>query len=328
MKLINAAKYIAIGVSAFAVLEFVATKAINRGYDIPFKHPFYEDVWIVQKDALSVREWIDLERQHHINLALTWIFLTSGGSTVLPNDFNTASNQINGIGSGAGGAAGTGGGPGFGGGGGNGGGGGAFAQIVNYSGHSAGQTVNITVGAGDSVWDNSSVLVAQRAMGSTGGSAAASTGTTKFSGGNGGSGSFGGAGGGGAAGPHGAGNSGGNGTAGLFNNAGAGGAGDANNTAANSNGTQFGPNASSQFVGPGGGGDGGLGNSGCGNGANGSNAGFYGAGGGGGGGGGATCIMGSSTTNGGSGGNATQGLLAFSYTPATAHARSFGFILG
>lgn len=313
MKIRSGIKYIAFTAVAYAVFDLILSSSIHRGLDLPQKHPFQRNTWIVDKRVLSDHEWLDLQQKSLI-AATTWVFITSGTSFVLPSDFNTSANQIDAIGAGVGGAGGTGGGPGTQGNGGNGGGAGAFAQIVNYSGHGPGQTVSIQVGTGDTIWDSSSVLLAKAGSGSSGGTAASSVGSTKFNGGGGGNGEFGGGGGGGAGGPHGAGNSGTNGSFALFGNNGTGGTGDAGNTAADANGAQFGPNASSQFVGSGGGGDGGLGQS-SGNGNAGSNAGFYGAGGGGGGGGAATCSMGFCTTNGGAGGNGTQGLIAISYTP-------------
>src|SRR5260370_25310236 len=69
--------------------------------------------------------------------------------------------------------------------GGDGGGGGALGKIVNYSGHSAGQVVNVNF-SGDVWFDSPSVVLAKSASGSTGGAAVSSVGTTKFSGGNGG----------------------------------------------------------------------------------------------------------------------------------------------
>lgn len=344
MKLHNGRRYVAFlaGAALFwPVLDAVLTASTHRGFDPPFPHPFEHGVWVVDRDVMSERGWSDLSKKFPDTIfALTWIFLTSGTSHTLESDFNTLSNQINAIGSGTGGFSGapaTGGCNFVNGDGGAGGAGGAFSQIVNYAGHTAGQSVNIQVGTSDTSFDSTAVLFAKAASGSTGGQAASGVGTTKFSGGNGGSGgshllggSGGGGGGGGAAGPHGAGNNGANGgnaTSVAPGGGGAGATGDAGNTAAGANGSQFGPNASSQFDGSGGGGAGGAGvPSGPNNGNPGSSGGFFGGGGGGGGGGATNCaILGS----GGAGGGGTQGLIAYSYTPvAGSGARSFGFIIG
>ncbi len=310
MRIHHNVRYVCFCASAAALL-WLAMAGI-----IPIKHPFRPNEYLIDTSAHSPRTLRNFFRREDVILALTWAFATAGPSLVLPADFNTASNQINGIGSGTGGvgAVGINGG--------NGGAGGAFAQRINYNGHSAGQTVNCTVGAGDTIFDTSLILLAKAASGSTGGAAGSSVGTTTFSGGNGGTivtcpclFSTG-AGGGGAGGPHGNGNNGANSNLGAPPVAGAsGGSADAGNTAANANGTQFDSNH-----GGGGGGDGG-GVDASSHGLNGNNAGSYGGGGGGGGGG--ICIR-------GNGGNGFQGLIAIGYTPAAGGggARSYGFIIG
>src|SRR5215813_10564269 len=108
-KIHNAAKYIAFTAISFAVFDIILSRAIHGGYDIqhhPLKHLRDRGVWVVEKEVMSPEEWRRLEFEHKIFLSLTWIFLTSGTTHVLESDFNTASNQINGIGSGKAGGAG------------------------------------------------------------------------------------------------------------------------------------------------------------------------------------------------------------------------------
>jgi hypothetical protein len=331
---------------AWPVVDALLTLSIHRGFDPPRPHPFERGVWIIERDLMSAREWHDFSRKYPIFLALTWLFVTSGATTTLPTDFNIFSNQFNAIGAGVPGSGGTTGvacvanGPG-----GNGGGAGAFASIANYSAHGAGAVVNIQVGAGDTFFDSISVLLAKAGSGTTGGQASASVGSIKFNGGGGGAGGSGcaqvgsGGGGGGAGGPNGQGSTGGNGTIFVFSAAtgGAGGNADGNtvgggaggtssfpNGAVGSNGTEFGPNATSQFAGCGGGGGGGASAAGAASPGGGGNSGAYGGGGGGGGGSGA-----SNPVPGGSGGNSFQGFIGYSYTPTViSGVRNFGFILG
>ncbi len=323
----NQVRYFAFSASAAALLWLA-----HAGF-FPTPHPFHKDQYLVESDPTSVREQKTLRaffRRDDVILALTWFFATSGPSLVLPSDFNTLSNQVNAIGAGAGGLGGD-----ASGNGGIAGGAGAFAQIVNYHAHSAGQTVACQVGADVTIFDSVAVLLADDANGQFGGLASVCVGTLKFSGGNGGSGGGpngtptiggfadqvggGGGGGGGAGGPNGAGNNGANGDTASTNAPGAGGAGataDAGHTPGDSDGTQFDPTH-----GAGGGGDGGLGGVIGGNGAAGRNGGRYGGGGGGGGGAG-------QGASGGNGGNAFQGLIGIGYTVAgSATARSYGFIL-
>src|SRR6202030_2647546 len=208
MRIDHNTRYVGFCASAAALL-WLAMAGI-----IPVKHPFRPNEYLIDTSAHPPRTLRNFFRREDVILALTWAFATAGPTLVLPADFNTASNQINAIGTGTGGGPGNGGVVacciGSGGAGGNAGAGGAFAQIINYSGHTAGQTVNCTVGSGDTVFDSGAVLRASQAIGSTGGTASSSVGTTKFSGGNGGSlgaggPNFGGGGGGGggAGGPHG-----------------------------------------------------------------------------------------------------------------------------
>jgi hypothetical protein len=217
-------RYISLVIGSFAALEILLNAAVRRGHELPSRNPVDDRAWVVRVETLNRHEWRDFLRRPDVILAVysTYIFLTAGPSTVLPGNFNVLDNQVGGIGAGAGGGSG---GPDFFG---DGGGGGAFASVLNYSAHGPGQTVAIQVGASDTIFDTTSVLLAKAGSGATGGSAAASVGTTKFSGGNGGNkgslggSSNGGGGGGGSGGPNGGGN---NGSNAVFPNGGAGGSG-------------------------------------------------------------------------------------------------------
>ncbi len=155
--------------------------------------------------------------------AAAQVFVTSGTTWTVPSDWNSGSNTIEAIGGGGGGsnlnAA---------------GGGGAYAKITNFSA-TPGAVITVTIGQGgagaandpvnfldgangtDTVFNNTSTLVAKGGQGGTGstqiagagGSAANSVGTTRFSGGNGGGTGTTIGGGGGAAGPNGPGGNGG-----------------------------------------------------------------------------------------------------------------------
>lgn len=256
--------------------------------------------------------------------ATTTIFLTTGTSWTVPNDWNNSANKIEVIGGGGGGGGGK---AGNGAGSGSGGGGGAYARITNLT-LTGGGSVTIQVGAAGtggaagangtaatSTWFNGANCTAAStcavgggaglttsATGGAGGAAASSVGTTKFSGGSGGAGSTAvgtsGGGGGGAAGLNGTGLSAANGpSAGGSGDAGSGGAGGAagNPAVVGGNGTEY--NASN---GSGGGGGGGNASATT---ATGGAGGTFGAAGGGGGGKAA-------------GGNGSAGLIVISYTPA------------
>lgn len=166
----------------------------------------------------------------------TVIFLTSGTSTTIPADWNSANNSVECIGGGGSGKAGD---PCSGGGGG--GGGGGYSKILNetYT-QSASRTIAIGGVAGDTSMkkdDNSTTAclakggaTATSTTGGIGGAAASGTGATKTSGGAGGNGFTVGGGGGGAGGPSADGVAGANGTGtgnGGAGNGGAGGAGGA-----------------------------------------------------------------------------------------------------
>ena len=309
MRLRSCVQYVAFVALTFAAVDTVLSAAIHRGYDLPRSHPLFKNTWIVEREVLRDSDWLDLQSRNLIVATTVWMFATSGSSITLPRDFNPSNNSVYAVGSGAGGQTGS-----FApcpmafcvGQGGFGGGGGAFSQINNFNG-TPNTGVSIQVGSGDTWFNSTSTLLAKAASGQTGGSASSGVGTLKYSGGSGGNGlssSGSGGGGGGAGGPHGAGNGG---NAGNVNGSGGtGGTGDAGNTATQTNGTQFGPNVSSQFTGPGGGGTGGL----C-QGVNvtaGNNAGFYGGGGGGGAGG-----LPAGCSPPGAGGSGTQGLIALTY---------------
>lgn len=225
------------------------------------------------------------------------IFLTTTGTGItwnVPSDWNSASNTVEAIGAGANGIVR------------NGGGGGAYAKTTNVS-LTPGGTTTYNIGAGDSFVDtqfkNGATLVAAAAFDQNGGTAAASTGTTKFNGGTGGTASStAGAGGGGAGGLNGAGANGtncsstSNGSNGGSGDAGSGGAGGSGgvgsgNGSAGASGMEY---DSSHGSGGGGGGGGGS------DPGNGGAAGNYGAGGGG--------------AGKGTAGSGAQGLIIITYT--------------
>ncbi len=163
-----------------AVLALFASNGI-----FPERHPIYKDQYIVERHMLREGDWKVLAHRNDFVLCLVWAFATSGTSTILPSNFTTT-NEIDAIGAGAAGFSGANFPSGCCGGsislGGNGGGGGAYAQILNYSGHTAGQAVSIQVGTSDSWFASSATLLAKAASGQTGGQASACVGTTKISG--------------------------------------------------------------------------------------------------------------------------------------------------
>ncbi len=239
-------------------------------------------------------------------VATTEIFLTSGTSWTVPDDWNSASNTIEVIGGGGSGMT-----SGSGGAGSSGGGGGAYSKITNAE-LIPGSTVTYSVGAGGSgnqvsggdTWlcetttsctaiTGGSVIVGAKAGTGgdpgLGGAAASGVGDTKYSGGNGGaaaSNSSGG--GGGAAGKNGNGANGGD---GVTLQAGAGGGGGNGGTAGSSDSGSDGGAGGNNYLGTGGG-AGGIG----------ANDGAPGTDGGGGGGGGAFGGSADNVTDGGNGG--------------------------
>jgi len=62
--------------------------------------------YLVEDRQISQRTWTELIRREDVIFCLIWFFVTAGPTTTLPSDFNTASNQINVIGNGAGGGGG------------------------------------------------------------------------------------------------------------------------------------------------------------------------------------------------------------------------------
>lgn len=246
--------------------------------------------------------------------AATVVFIISGTSWTVPTDWNSASNTIEVIGGGAGGATGALAAGKFKGGGG--GGGGAYAKISNLS-LTGGNNVTIQVGSGGAsdtngtaTWFNGATCAGasvcgdfgltgvSQGAGGAGGSTANSVGTTKFAGGSGGAASSAnntnGGGGGGGAGLNGAGNIGADQptSTGGSGDAGFGGAGGAAGNNPGGNGTEW-----DATHGSGGGGGGG-------NAKNiiGGAGGSYGSGGGG----------GAGNVAGGAG---TQGVIVVTYTP-------------
>lgn len=227
------------------------------------------------------------------------IFITSGTSYQLPNDFNPGNNTVECYGGGAGGNSNRA----------DGGGGGSYAKVTNIQ-IGAGETASIQIGSAGSTdtWFNATSLAnavskgvtlacgAQGASGRTGGLASASCGTVKYNGGDGGSSStdapwpYSGGGGGGCAGPNGAGGAGGN--ADLVYNTVGGGGGGANSGGAGGNGDGYNTIGGIGGTKRGGGGSGASGYSGNINGGNGS---------GGGGGGGGAAGEGGYAGNGGAG---------------------------
>lgn len=269
------------------------------------------------------------------------VFLTSGSTWTVPNDWNDNDNTIEVIGGGGGGANGTAGSGGSGGAGGAGGGGGGYSSATNLD-LTPGNSVDISVGSSGSVGNaggdtffngttcgGSTVCAtgggaASGSTGGSGGTASVGTGVSGGTGGGGGSASNGGGGGGGGAGaggPNAAGNNGTAGSGGSGNSGGAGGGG------GQGDGTSGGSGGSGGTAPAGNGGNGGNGTEwdathGSGGGAGGGggqdrnassvgNAGTAGQYGGGGGGGG----RGGSGSGAGSAG--VQGLIVITYTEST-----------
>jgi uncharacterized membrane protein YgcG len=88
------------------------------------EHLGQENEYLIHDQEISHTMWEELVSRKDVVFCLIWFFVTAGPTTTLPADFNTASNQINVIGNGAGGGGGQPGAPGaVGGGGGSCGGG-------------------------------------------------------------------------------------------------------------------------------------------------------------------------------------------------------------
>lgn len=273
--------------ASLGALFFIAACAEAKGYERPQPNPVNGvPGWIVQKEALTKHEWDLVRFRTDVILCLTWFFATSGATLTLPSDFVTSANTVYCIGAGSSANSA------------NGGGGGACSYSANYSGHTAGQSVNIQVGSGDTWFDTSTTIKAKVGGLPTGGAAASGNGGTRVNGGNGVAGSRGGGGGAGgiSAGNNGSGQNGGQGDGSI---GGAGGVGGGCATPG-SDGTEF---QVSPARGAGGGGAGGpL----CGT-SFGGNGGLY----GGGAGGYLACACP------GGGGIGAQGLIAISYTPVS-----------
>jgi hypothetical protein len=99
----NGGKYASLILGASA-LVWLAQHGVT-----PLPNPLRPDEYLIDERQISQRTWTDLIQRKDVIFCLVWFFVTSGTTTTLPSDFNTASNQINVIGNGAGG---TGGGPG------------------------------------------------------------------------------------------------------------------------------------------------------------------------------------------------------------------------
>jgi hypothetical protein len=76
---------------------------------VPLQNPLHPDEYLVEDRALERPAWETLLSRKDVVFCLVWFFVTAGPTTTLPADFNTASNQVNVIGNGAGGGAGGGG---------------------------------------------------------------------------------------------------------------------------------------------------------------------------------------------------------------------------
>lgn len=280
-RLVGKGAWLAVGASLYA-LSVVWT---------PHEGGIRQDVLVVKNDAQGHRP---------LNFYMaTLVFVTSGSSWVVPGDCSLA-DYVDCIGAGADGTISA-----FGG---DGGGGGAFARGTSIA-LTPGGSVSIQVGAAlDTCFGGTSLgactVGAQKATGTTAGTASASVGSLKYNGGAGvAGGGFVPGSGGGAGGLNGAGvaavTDGGAGDAGF---GGAGGSGSGAGTAGG-NGTEYDASHGS-------GGGGGRSST-----ANGNAGGAYGGGGGG--------------ANSGTVGAGSQGLIVVSYTPSSSSAaRSFGFIIG
>jgi len=66
-----------------------------------------ENEYLIHNKEISRTIWDQLVSRKDVVFCLIWFFVTAGPTTTLPSDFNTASNQINLIGNGAGGGGGS-----------------------------------------------------------------------------------------------------------------------------------------------------------------------------------------------------------------------------
>jgi hypothetical protein len=72
----------------------------------PMQNPFRPSEYLIDETQITQRTWTELIKREDVVFCLVWFFVTGGVTTTLPADFNTASNQINIIGNGAGGQGG------------------------------------------------------------------------------------------------------------------------------------------------------------------------------------------------------------------------------
>jgi len=70
------------------------------------EHLGQENEYLIHDQEISHTVWEQLVSRKDVVFCLIWFFVTAGPTTTLPADFNTASNQINLIGNGAGGGGG------------------------------------------------------------------------------------------------------------------------------------------------------------------------------------------------------------------------------
>jgi hypothetical protein len=74
---------------------------------MPISNPFRPNEYLIQDTQIDTGMFDRLISRKDVILCLIWFFVTAGPTTTLPADFNTASNQINVIGNGAGGSGGS-----------------------------------------------------------------------------------------------------------------------------------------------------------------------------------------------------------------------------
>src|SRR5229473_6429984 len=70
------------------------------------EHIGHENEYLIKDTQIDTVTFDTLIRRKDVIFCLVWFFVTAGPTTTLPADFNTASNQINLIGNGAGGGGG------------------------------------------------------------------------------------------------------------------------------------------------------------------------------------------------------------------------------
>ena len=102
----NGGRYASLILSAGA-LVWLAQQGINpiKLRDVN-EHLGQENEYIIHDQEISRTMWEQLVSRKDVVFCLIWFFVTAGPTTTLPADFNTASNQINLIGNGAGGGGG------------------------------------------------------------------------------------------------------------------------------------------------------------------------------------------------------------------------------